>query len=179
MEHRNHRVDDELILPYRANRADGIFGNDRSHQQARMIERRPDLRKKCVNFGSHRRAVSQSASHYSTSSIHCNHPMSHAPIGAKPMPLKRLNEAYVVELDGIGFGMLDEQWRKLRCLVTGAAITDAIGGTPTQAEQVEWFLSNRSSVEQVAAAKFDQRTFENDGSIRVGTRDLNPHLFAF
>jgi len=28
MEHRNHRVDDELILPYRANRADGIFGND-------------------------------------------------------------------------------------------------------------------------------------------------------
>ena len=29
MEHRNHRVDDELILPYRANRPDGIFGNDR------------------------------------------------------------------------------------------------------------------------------------------------------
>jgi hypothetical protein len=28
MEHRNHRVDDELILPHRANRADGIFGND-------------------------------------------------------------------------------------------------------------------------------------------------------
>jgi hypothetical protein len=38
MEHRDHRVDDELILPYRANRADGIFGNDRSitkqHSQA-------------------------------------------------------------------------------------------------------------------------------------------------
>jgi hypothetical protein len=30
MEHRNHRVDDELILPHRANRADGIFGNDKS-----------------------------------------------------------------------------------------------------------------------------------------------------
>jgi hypothetical protein len=29
MEHRDHRVDHELILPYRANRADGIFGNDR------------------------------------------------------------------------------------------------------------------------------------------------------
>jgi hypothetical protein len=28
MEHRDHRVDDELILPYRANRPDGIFGND-------------------------------------------------------------------------------------------------------------------------------------------------------
>jgi hypothetical protein len=28
MEHRDHRVDDELILPHRANRADGIFGND-------------------------------------------------------------------------------------------------------------------------------------------------------
>src|ERR1039457_1001126 len=29
MEHRDHRVDHELILPYRANRADGIFGNDK------------------------------------------------------------------------------------------------------------------------------------------------------
>ena len=29
MKHRNHRVDDELILPHRANRADGIFGNVR------------------------------------------------------------------------------------------------------------------------------------------------------
>jgi transposase len=29
MEHRKHRVDDELILPHRANRTDGIFGNDR------------------------------------------------------------------------------------------------------------------------------------------------------
>jgi hypothetical protein len=28
------------------------------------------------------------------------------------MPLKRLNEAYAIELDGIGFGMVDEQWRK-------------------------------------------------------------------
>jgi hypothetical protein len=38
MEHRNHRVDDELILPYRANRADGIFGNDRGlhHQYVRI-----------------------------------------------------------------------------------------------------------------------------------------------
>jgi len=43
MEHRNHRVDDELILPYRANRADGIFGNDtppsRTHQ--RRVQFRP------------------------------------------------------------------------------------------------------------------------------------------
>ena len=95
------------------------------------------------------------------------------------MPLRRLNEAYAVELDGIGFGMVDEQWRKLRCLVTGAAITDAIGGNPTQAEQVEWFLANRSLVDQAATVKLDRRTFENDGSIRVGTRDLSPHLFAF
>ena len=28
MEHRNHGIDDELILPHRANRTDGIFGND-------------------------------------------------------------------------------------------------------------------------------------------------------
>jgi hypothetical protein len=28
MEHRNHRVDDELILLHRANRPDGIFGSD-------------------------------------------------------------------------------------------------------------------------------------------------------
>jgi hypothetical protein len=30
MEHRNHCVDDELILLHRANRADGVFGNDRA-----------------------------------------------------------------------------------------------------------------------------------------------------
>jgi hypothetical protein len=95
------------------------------------------------------------------------------------MPLKRLNEAYAIELDGIGFGMVDEQWRKLRCLVTGAAITDAIGGNPTQAEQVEWFLANRCLVDRAVTVKFDHRTFENDGSIRVCTRELNPHLFAF
>lgn len=95
------------------------------------------------------------------------------------MPLKHLNEAYAIELDGIGFGMVDEQWRKLRCLVTGAAITDAIGGNPTQAEQVEWFLANRSLVDRAITVKFDHRTFENDGSIRVCTRELNPHLFAF
>jgi hypothetical protein len=34
MEHRDHRVDDELILPYRANRADGIFGNDNGEFRA-------------------------------------------------------------------------------------------------------------------------------------------------
>jgi hypothetical protein len=33
MEHRNHRVDDELILPYRANRPDGIFGNDKDRNK--------------------------------------------------------------------------------------------------------------------------------------------------
>jgi hypothetical protein len=90
------------------------------------------------------------------------------------MPLRRLNEAYASDSEGIGFGMLNAQWRKLRCLVTGAAITDAIGGNPTQAEQVEWFLANRGSVEQIATVKFDQGAFESDGSIRVGTRDLNP-----
>ena len=95
------------------------------------------------------------------------------------MPLRRLNEAYAIDSEGIGVGMLDAQCRKLRCLVTGAAITDAIGGNPTQAEQVEWFLANRSLVDQAATVKFDHRTFENDGSIRVGTRDLSPHLFAF
>src|ERR1035441_1074247 len=55
MEHRNHRVDGELILPHRANRADGIFGNDtcspaiarqtaRAHRVARRAAARDDAR---------------------------------------------------------------------------------------------------------------------------------------
>jgi hypothetical protein len=34
MEHRDHRVDDELILPYRANRADGISGTTTTNSGA-------------------------------------------------------------------------------------------------------------------------------------------------
>ena len=43
MEHRNHRVDDELILPHRANRADGIFGNDTENLVHRLEPKRPAL----------------------------------------------------------------------------------------------------------------------------------------
>jgi hypothetical protein len=93
------------------------------------------------------------------------------------MRLKHLNDGYGIDLEGIAFGMLDAQKRPVRCLVTGDALTDAIGGNPTQAEQVDWFLSNRALVEEVASAKFDQGAVESDGTIRVGTRDLNPLLF--
>jgi hypothetical protein len=34
-------------------------------------------------------------------------------------------------------------------------LTDAIGGNPSQQEQVEWFVANRSEIEAVASAMFD------------------------
>ena len=90
------------------------------------------------------------------------------------MPLTRLNEGYAVELDGIGFGMRDGQ-RTVRCLVTDDALTDAMGGNPSQQEKIEWFVANRADIEAVASAMFDGGA--NNQPLRVGTRDLNPHLF--
>jgi uncharacterized protein DUF1488 len=95
----------------------------------------------------------------------------------RPMSLKRLNNGYAIDLEGVAFGMLDDRGNTVRCLVTGDALTDAIGGNPSQKEQVEWFVSNRSIIEQVASVKFDQGAIENNGAVRVGTRDLSPHLF--
>ena len=94
------------------------------------------------------------------------------------MPLTRMNEGFSRDLEGIAFGMLDEQQRPVRCLVTDAALTDAMGGNPTQEEQAEWFMANRVFAEEVASDKFDKRAVERDGSIRVDTQDLNPHLFS-
>ena len=93
------------------------------------------------------------------------------------MPLKRLNEEYQKDLEGIRFGMRNEQ-RMVICLVTDTALTDAMGGNPTQAERSEWFIAHRSDIEEAASSKFDQGAFEADGNIRVDTRDLNPRLFC-
>jgi hypothetical protein len=93
------------------------------------------------------------------------------------MPLKRLSQGYQDDLEGIRFGMRDEQ-RTVICLVTDAALTDAMGGNPTQAERSEWFVAHRSDIEEVASSKFDQGALEANGNIRVDTRDLNPHLFC-
>ena len=91
------------------------------------------------------------------------------------MPLIRLNEEYLADLGGVGFGMLDGD-RTIRCLVTYEAITDAMGGNPSQNDQVQWFVHNRSDVEQVASAMFDDGAVSQP-ELQVGTRNLNPHLF--
>jgi hypothetical protein len=92
--------------------------------------------------------------------------------------LRRVNEEYAIDLEGVAFGMLDAEKRTVQCLVTGDALTDALGGNPTQTEKVDWFVANRALVEEVASAKFDRGAVESDGTIRVGTRDLNPQLFS-
>jgi hypothetical protein len=96
------------------------------------------------------------------------------------MPLTRLNDGYAVDLEGISFGMreqrLDEQRLTVRCLVTGDALTDAMGGNPSQEEQVQWFVANRAEIEAVASSMFDGGA-NTQPQLRVGTRDLNPHLF--
>jgi Protein of unknown function (DUF1488) len=95
------------------------------------------------------------------------------------MPLTRLNDdAYSAELRGIAFGMVDAQKNTVRCLVTYEAITDRMGGVPMQGDQVRWFLGYRGEVEEVASNKFDDgNTDSGEFLIRVGSRDLNPHLF--
>ncbi len=92
------------------------------------------------------------------------------------MPLTRLNDGHAVDLEGISFGMLDGEQRTVRCLVTGDALTDAMGGNPSQKEQVEWFIANRAEIEAVASTMFDGGA-NIQPQLRVGTRDLNPNLF--
>jgi len=89
------------------------------------------------------------------------------------MPLMHLNDHYDVETDGIGFGMLCGK-ASVRCLIEDEAIRDAIGGKTTEKQRVEWFRAHRSRVEDIASAKFD---VEENGTVRVTTRDLNPHLY--
>lgn len=89
------------------------------------------------------------------------------------MPLLRLGEdAYRVDLEGVAFGMLVVgEGRTQRCLVTYEALTDAMGGVPTQDEQVQWFMANRSDIEEVASDKFDNRLVEPDGFVVVTSQD--------
>ena len=96
--------------------------------------------------------------------------------GRASMPLMHLNDIYHVEVDGIGFGMLFGD-ASVRCLIEDEAIRDAIGGHTTEPQRIDWFRANRSHVESIASAKFDAGVREENGTIRVTTRDLNSHLY--
>ena len=60
------------------------------------------------------------------------------------MPLSRLNDGFEIELEGIGFGMVDRQGHRWRCLITDRVLSAAIGGAPTRKQKTEWFRANRS-----------------------------------
>jgi hypothetical protein len=92
------------------------------------------------------------------------------------VPLMHLNDHYDVEADGIAFGMLCGE-ASVRCLIEDEAMRDAIGGDTTEKQRVEWFCSHRSRVEDIASVKFDAGTLEENGTVRVTTHDLNPHLY--
>jgi hypothetical protein len=87
--------------------------------------------------------------------------------GEQLMPLSRLNDGFEIELEGIGFGMVDRQGHRWRCLITDRVLSAAIGGAPTRKQKTEWFRANRSSVERVASNKFDMGAFEKDGFISI------------
>jgi Protein of unknown function (DUF1488) len=91
------------------------------------------------------------------------------------MPLIHLNEEFNATLEGINFGMRDGD-RAVRCLVTDEAMADAMGGSPTRAQESEWFRTNRGQVEKIASAKYGHGMLEPDGSVCVVTQDLNPNL---
>jgi hypothetical protein len=93
------------------------------------------------------------------------------------MPLTRLNDkAYAASLAGVAFDMTDGS-RTVSCMVTYPALQDKLPGLAI-ARCVEAFAANRDDIEAIASAKFDAGRLENDGRIRVTTRDLNPHLFS-
>ena len=94
--------------------------------------------------------------------------------------LSRLNKYYGVEPEGIAFGMLDRNGTIVKCLVTYEAITERMGGVPTQEQQAEWFVANRSHVETIASKKFAAGAF-SDGEfpIRIETQNLNQGQFDF
>ena len=94
--------------------------------------------------------------------------------------LSRLNKYYGVESEGIAFGMLDRNGTIVKCLVTYEAITERMGGVPTQEQQAEWFVANRSHVETIANKKFAAGAF-SDGEfpIRIETQNLNQGQFDF
>jgi Protein of unknown function (DUF1488) len=92
------------------------------------------------------------------------------------MPLMHLNDIYDVEVDGIAFGMLFGD-ASVRCLIEDEAIRDAIGGYTTELQRIDWFRANRGHVESITSAKFDAGMREENGTIRVTTRDLNSHLY--
>jgi Protein of unknown function (DUF1488) len=89
------------------------------------------------------------------------------------MSLTRLNDGYSADLEGVAFGMKDGD-RVVRCLITQAALTGAMGGILTQQDQIYWFLANRGEVEEVASAIYDR---EPAPTICIESRDLNPDLF--
>jgi hypothetical protein len=92
------------------------------------------------------------------------------------VPLLNLNEEFEAELEGISFRMTDGE-RTVQCLVTDEALADAMGDNPTRAQQAEWFRAHRDRVEEVASTKYEHAKLERDGTVRVGTRDLNPDFF--
>jgi hypothetical protein len=64
--------------------------------------------------------------------------------------------------------------RTIRCLVTDDALTDAVGGNPTQAQKLEWFGHNRSRVEGIASRLFD-RGMPTEPQLRCVTRNWRWH----
>jgi hypothetical protein len=93
------------------------------------------------------------------------------------MPLTRLNDkAFAASLAGVAFDMTDGS-RTVNCIVMYPALQDKFQGL-TIAGCIEAFQAVRVDIETIASAKFDAGNVEQDGRIRVTTRDLNPHLFS-
>jgi hypothetical protein len=92
------------------------------------------------------------------------------------MGFVRANEGFRVDLEGIEFAMKGEHsGRIVVCLVTYEALTDAMGGDPTQEEQNAWYKENQGCVDGVAAAML--KADPSVEKLRVDTRNLNPDLF--
>jgi hypothetical protein len=93
------------------------------------------------------------------------------------MPLRRLNdEAFSEQLEGVSFGMLNDEGATVPCSVSYEALTDK-AGLSGQEGMLDAFLENRSEIEHIASTKYDAGTIEIDGRVVVTSPDLNPEQF--
>ena len=90
------------------------------------------------------------------------------------MPLTRLNDGYRPDLDGIYFGMNDGN-KNVTCCVKYSALGDLVRGAPSQDKFIRIFVENRITIDAIAATKYDAGFVQDDGTIIVTTRDLNPN----
>jgi hypothetical protein len=92
------------------------------------------------------------------------------------MPLIRLDDGYRPDRDGIYFQMKDGT-KNVTCCVKYLALKELGQRACSQDECMQTFAENRSMIETIAAIKYETGYIQDDSTVIVTTRDLNPEHF--